>query len=1058
MLHWGAHATGRDKLALAGLAVFLSGTIAAPAADLHVPSQYPTIQAAIDAAWPGDVVIVADGVYTGEGNKWITFASKAITVRSANGPDNCIIDCEGDGRGFTFGGGATPDFVLEGFTITGGYVSDRGGAIRCNNGANPTIVNCTIIGNEAQYGGGVYSDSSSPTLTDCRIVGNYASDAVGGGIYSHDGSPTLIRCTISRNELAPYGHGWRAGAGICCSGGSSVITECTIADHAASLGAGLWCSGGSPVVTKCCFRNNVATVGGAIYCYNGVSLTLSNCLIRDNVAEEESGGIHFWAASATIVHCTFAHNGAVEGRAIGCDTWPDYPPTVVTIANSVLWNGGREIRVAGDSVVGVIRSDVYGGWPGEGNIDADPMFALSGDYHLDSASPCIDGGTADPPGGLLTDDLDGATRPLDGDDDQVALPDMGAYELDSGAPTIALSAPTLSFSADAGCANPPTQTLAISRCGGGVLDWSLTDDAAWLTATPAVGQSQGEVDTASVSADIVGLEPGTYTAVLTASAPQATNSPRSVIITLKVRRALHVPNEHATIQAAIDAAQDGDTDTVILADGVYTGDGNTDLDFNGKALIVRSENGPASCTIDCDGDGAAFDFDDGETPASVASGLTIVNGYSGIRCTSSSPTIEDCIIMNNAAIYSDGGGVNCRDYSSPVFMNCTITNNSAADKGGGVYCDDYCSPVFIDCQIVGNCTGGARGGNGGGGVHCSGDSDPTFINCTISGNATSSIQGGGGLHCFLDCRPTLVDCTIADNSSGWGGGIYCSAGCQPVLTRCAIAANTAAQAGGGIAVRYEYYGERATLASCLISGNQAPEGGAIDCGSAGVILLNCSVVQNEADTGSAINWVGSATTPVQVTDSILWNGGNEIGTDDPANVVISHSDVFGGWAGDGNINEDPLFVDPDGPDDDPDTWADNDFRLSAGSPCIDAGDNAAVTADLGDADQDGDIDEPIPFDLAGSKRFVDAPDVADTGSGTPPIVDMGAYEFSYPAGDLNCDGQVNLFDVDPFVLALADPDGYAAAYPECDGLLADANGDGVANLFDIDAFIALLTD
>ena len=75
------------------------------------------------------------------------------------------------------------------------------------------------------------------------------------------------------------------------------------------------------------------------------------------------------------------------------------------------------------------------------------------------------------------------------------------------------------------------------------------------------------------------------------------------------------------------------------------------------------------------------------------------------------------------------------------------------------------------------------------------------------------------------------------------------------------------------------------------------------------------------------------------------------------------------------------------------TWEDNDFRLASESPCIDAADNTAVPADLDDLDDDGDVDEPTPFDLDGNPRFVDDPATDDTGNGTPPIVDMGAYEF-----------------------------------------------------------------
>ena len=94
------------------------------AADLQVPSRFANIQATIDAANPGDVVMVADGVYTGAGNRDLSFHGKAITVRSANGPDACTIDCQGTPevpyRGFCFSSGEGPDSILMGFTITNG--------------------------------------------------------------------------------------------------------------------------------------------------------------------------------------------------------------------------------------------------------------------------------------------------------------------------------------------------------------------------------------------------------------------------------------------------------------------------------------------------------------------------------------------------------------------------------------------------------------------------------------------------------------------------------------------------------------------------------------------------------------------------------------------------------------------------------------------------------------------------------------------------------------------------------------------------------------------------
>jgi hypothetical protein len=156
--------------------------------------------------------------------------------------------------------------------------------------------------------------------------------------------------------------------------------------------------------------------------------------------------------------------------------------------------------------------------------------------------------------------------------------------------------------------------------------------------------------------------------------------------------------------------------------------------------------------------------------------------------------------------------------------------------------------------------------------------------------------------------------------------------------------------------------------------------------------------------------------------------------------------------GPGNIDADPLFVDADGPDDDPNTWQDNDYHLSAGSPCIDAGCNCGVPRDFGDLDGDGDADEITPFDLDGEGRFFDDPDTPDSGSGWPPIVDMGAYEFGgggpQPCvGDLDNDRDVDLSDL----AGLLAHYGTTSAMTQADG---DLDCDGDVDLSDLSTLLS----
>ena len=140
---------------------------------LHVPSEYPTIQAGIDAAADGDTVLIADGTYTGGGNKNIDFGGRAITVRSENGPENCIIDCEHSGRGFYFNSNEDANSVLDGLTIKNGRQMAQ-------------------MGYNA-YGGGIFIKESNPVIANCFITENITTRN-GGGVYITDCSdnPMLI--------------------------------------------------------------------------------------------------------------------------------------------------------------------------------------------------------------------------------------------------------------------------------------------------------------------------------------------------------------------------------------------------------------------------------------------------------------------------------------------------------------------------------------------------------------------------------------------------------------------------------------------------------------------------------------------------------------------------------------------------------------------------------------------------------------------------------------------------------------------------------------------------
>ena len=257
----------------------------------------------------------------GSGNKDLDFNGKAITVKSKNGPENCVIDLQGTGRGFYFHSGETQSSVLSGFTITNGNDS-HGGAIKC---------------------------SSSPVINNCRIIGNTASSS-GGGIF--------------------------------CAVWSCTITNCTIIGNTAAWGGGVYISHARTQITNCTIIGNTATLqGGGLY-VNDSAANITNCIL--------------WGDSPSEVFVKIGINS--EHPTMGyCD-------------------------IEGDDVTGTTI------------IHLDPLFVdvsdpnpAKWDLHLLPSSPCIDMGSNAAPG-LPSTDFEGDPRKIDGDDDGIAIADMGADE------------------------------------------------------------------------------------------------------------------------------------------------------------------------------------------------------------------------------------------------------------------------------------------------------------------------------------------------------------------------------------------------------------------------------------------------------------------------------------------------------------------------------------------------------------------------------------------------------------------------------------------------------
>ena len=265
--------------------IILMFTTGSRAATIHVPDEYTTIQDGIDASVDGDTVLVADGTYYGEGNRFIRYKSKAITVMSENGPESTVIDCERESAGFYF---FFDDLEarLEGITIQNGEDSSSGGGIYCSSGS-PVIANCIITNNSVpggydSRGGGICClAESSPIIMDCIISGNY-SDDLGGGLYC-DSTPTVM------NSIFIGNFSWGYGGGICCTD-SIWITNCLIIENSNNaFGAGLFSWWANPVIEQCTIAYNFTTDGGGGV--SGQDMVIANSILWGNSPDEIYGDV-----------------------------------------------------------------------------------------------------------------------------------------------------------------------------------------------------------------------------------------------------------------------------------------------------------------------------------------------------------------------------------------------------------------------------------------------------------------------------------------------------------------------------------------------------------------------------------------------------------------------------------------------------------------------------------------------------------------------------------------------------------------------------------------------
>ncbi|MBT3232282.1 MAG: choice-of-anchor D domain-containing protein [Calditrichaeota bacterium] len=449
---------------------------------------------------------------------------------------------------------------------------------------------------------------------------------------------------------------------------------------------------------------------------------------------------------------------------------------------------------------------------------------------------------------------------------------------------------------------------------------------------------------------------------------------------------INIPDDFETIQAGIDSAEEADT--VLVQPGVYV----ENIDFDGHNIVVGSLFITTEDTayvdrtiIDGDSSDSVVQFGSRETEAAELSGFTLRNGFAilggGIFIRDASPTLSHLVISGNwagddragydgAGIYMDrnaapnlrnviirnnrtqnlghGGGIYCRENAIPELRNCTIINNWA--KYGGALVADDAFPTLIESAILNN-----TGDDKAGGIWTLSHSIVTLEDVVISGNQTD--DGGRGGAIFNDLGSTIImnRVTVSSNIARYGGGIFNYRDGILDINDSEVIHNITINDGNGGGIYLDYRGV-ITLDHVLVANNRADSRGGgiyIDDQMTGpeLNLTNLSLLRNSAgvEGGGLYLWNGSVT---HIVNSILWDNDPDqifISRTEPENFLsISFTDIEGGqegiednhnvdlfW-GDGNIDQDPVFVNPN----------EGNYFLAENSPCIDAGNpNSEVDPD-----------------------------------------------------------------------------------------------------------------
>ncbi len=708
-----------------------------------------------------------------------------------------------------------------------------------------TISNLTISGGSANQGGGIFSSDDNFSLTNC-VVANNVSTASGGGIAtaaSTTATLTLTNCTLSGNSSA------NEGGAVYNTTGKLVMDGCTVSGNTASGivgGGGIYLFNNSATIRNSTITSNRATSfpvhtggGGGIEVRSTCTVTVQNCTIAYNIADDKGGGIHNVIGTLSIESTIVAKNIAVgAGNDIYGGLTAKYcligvrndGPTFTPASTN---NQTGTLAVPLNPLLGLLANN---GGPTQTLI-------------LYAGSPAIDAGSN--PSALISDQRGPGFWRTQG-----AATDIGSFESpDPASPSASGSSPDVSVGGGT------SQTLTVvytDNAGSQLINFSSLGTGDVIVSgpggslTPTLITATPSADAKSITATYVFTPPGgawdltdngTYSInvvpvqIVDKDTPQpfpvagGTLASFAVAIPIVVNaindETVDTDGKVSLREALAIANANPGADIVTFDDMVFATTKSITLALGAITIsdaVTISGSGPGLLTVSGNQTNAIFYISAPAAAKIGISGMTLTGGKG----------------VNGGAIY----GVN----QAISLSNCVLADNTA-NNGGAVFLGSNGSFTAIDCSFLNN-TAKIFGGA----IDVSGPGSKTIlIRCTVSGN-TATTRFAGGIYArsyFL-----LDSCTVSGNSAP--DGVYGAAGGLALvgpfiaggltIRNSTISGNSAGVISGGMEV--DYPNTTLVVQNSTITDNSAPSvGGLRVYGGPGSVSLESTIVQNNVPGG-----------------------------------------------------------------------------------------------------------------------------------------------------------------------------------------------------------------